>query len=91
MLDLLFGSIANDDEAIDSKNNFGRLFGVCDPVFVGIAMPKAHYASLGEKANPRHFHLLRMIYEERIEGINFVLVIIFLILGAFAWLLFLRF
>ena len=61
--------------------------------FVGIAVLEAHYvfSVLRQEAHIRHYHLLRMIYEEQIEGINFLLVIIFLIPGAFAWLMHKRF
>jgi hypothetical protein len=61
--------------------------------FVVIAVLEVHYvfSVLRQEAHLRHYHLLRMIYEEQIEGINFLLVIIFLIPGAFAWLLYMRF
>ena len=61
--------------------------------FVGLAVLEVHYvfSVLRQEANLRHYHLLRMIYEEQIEGINFILVIIFLVPGVFAWLLHIRF
>jgi hypothetical protein len=61
--------------------------------FVGLFVLEVHYvfSVLRQEANLRHYHLLRMIYEEQIEGINFILVIIFLVPGAFAWLLHIRF
>ena len=61
--------------------------------FVGIALLETHYvfSVLRQEANLRHYHLLRMIYEEQIEGINFVMVIVFLVPGVFAWLLYRRF
>ena len=61
--------------------------------FVGIAILEGHYVFgvLRQEAHLRHYHLLRLIYEEQIEGINFIRVIIFLIPGAFAWLMYTRF
>ena len=61
--------------------------------FVGLVILEVHYvfSVLRQEANLRHYHLLRMIYEEQIEGINFILVIIFLVPGVFAWLLHIRF
>ena len=61
--------------------------------FVGIAILELHYvfSVLREEAHLRHYHLLRIIYEEQIQGINFLLVIIFLIPGAFAWFMYVRF
>ena len=61
--------------------------------YVGIALLEVHYifGVLQQEANLRHYHLLHMIYEEQIEGINFIMVIIFLVPGAFAWLLYRRF
>jgi hypothetical protein len=61
--------------------------------FVGLVVLEVHYvfSVLRQEANLRHYHLLRMIYEEQIEGINFILVIIFLVPGMFAWLLHIRF
>jgi hypothetical protein len=61
--------------------------------FVGIAVLEVHYvfSVLRQEANLRHYHLLYMVYEEQIEGINFILVIIFLVPGAFAWLMHRRF
>jgi len=61
--------------------------------FVGLVVLEVHYvfSVLRQEANLRHYHLLRMIYEEQIEGINFIRVIIFLIPGAFAWLMYTRF
>ena len=61
--------------------------------FVGIAVLEVHYvfSVLRQEAHLRHYHLLRLIYEEQIEGINFLLVIIFLIPCAFAWLMHVRF
>jgi hypothetical protein len=61
--------------------------------FVGIAVLEVHYvfSVLRQEAHLRHYHLLYMIYEEQIEGINFILVIIFLVPGAFAWLMHRRF
>jgi hypothetical protein len=61
--------------------------------FLGIAVLEVHYvfSVLRQEANLRHYHLLHMIYEEQIEGISFVRMIIFLVPGAFAWLLYRRF
>ena len=61
--------------------------------FVGLVILEVHYvfSVLRQEANLRHYHLLRMIYEEQIEGINFILLIIFLVPGVFAWLLHIRF
>lgn len=61
--------------------------------FLGIAILEVHYvfSVLREEAHLRHYHLLYMIYEEQIEGINFLLVIIFLVPGVFAWFMYVRF
>jgi len=60
---------------------------------VGIALLEVHYvfSVLRQEANLRHYHLLYLIYEEQIEGINFIRVVIFLIPGVFAWLMYVRF
>jgi hypothetical protein len=44
-----------------------------------------------DQAVHHHYHILRAIYEEQLEGINLVLLIVFLIPSAFAWLLYTRF
>jgi hypothetical protein len=59
--------------------------------FVGIALLEARYAIGVFRQRPTVHHVLNTIYEEQIEGINFVLMIIFLIPGVFSWAVYRRF
>ena len=59
--------------------------------FVGLALLEARYVIGVFRQRPTVYHLLGTIYEEQIEGINFVLVVIFLIPGVFAWAVYRRF
>ena len=53
--------------------------------FVGIALLEARYVISVFRQRATIQHVLGTIYEEQIEGINFVLMIIFLIPGVFSW------
>ena len=59
--------------------------------FVGIALLEARYVISVFHQRPTVHHMLRTVYEEQIEGINFVLLIIYLIPGVFAWAVYRRF
>jgi hypothetical protein len=59
--------------------------------FVGIALLEARYVISVFRQRPTVHHMLRTIYEEQIEGINFVLMVIFLIPGVFSWAVYRRF
>jgi hypothetical protein len=53
--------------------------------FVGIALLEARYVIGVFRQRATVHHVLGTIYEEQIEGINFVLMIVFLIPGGFSW------
>ena len=59
--------------------------------FVGIALLEARYCISVFRQRPTVHHMVRTIYHEQIEGINFVLLIIYLIPGVFAWAVYRRF
>jgi hypothetical protein len=59
--------------------------------FVGIALLEARYVISVFRQRPTIHHVLNTVYEEQIEGISFVLMIIFLIPGLFAWAVYRRF
>ena len=59
--------------------------------FVGIAVLEARYCINVFRQRPTVNHMLRTVYEEQIEGINFVLLLIFLIPGVFSWAVYRRF
>ena len=59
--------------------------------FVGIAVLEARYVIGVFRQRPTVHHMLRTVYEEQIEGINFVLLLIFLIPGVFSWAVYRRF
>ena len=59
--------------------------------FVGLALLEARYAVSVFRQRATVHRVLGTIYEEQIEGINFVLVIIYLIPGLFAWAVHRRF
>jgi hypothetical protein len=57
--------------------------------FAGLVLLEAWYV-IGiarAEANLRHYHILRVIYEDQ----NFLLLFAFLLPGALAWLMYLRF
>ena len=57
----------------------------------GIALLEARYIISVFRQRATVHHVLGTIYEEQIEGINFVLMIIFLIPGVFSWAVYRRF
>ena len=59
--------------------------------FVGIALLEARYVISVFRQRATIQHVLGTMYEEQIEGINFVLMIIFLIPGVFSWAVYRRF
>ncbi len=59
--------------------------------FVGLAVLEARYVISVLRQRPTVHHVLNTIYEEQIEGINFVLLVIFLIPGVFSWAVYRRF
>ena len=59
--------------------------------FVGLAVLEARYVISVFRQRPTVHHVLNTIYEEQIEGINFVLLLIFLIPGVFSWAVYRRF
>jgi hypothetical protein len=59
--------------------------------FVGLALLEARYVIGVFRQRPTVHHMLSTIYEEQIEGINFVLLLIFLIPGVFSWAVYRRF
>jgi arginine exporter protein ArgO len=59
--------------------------------FVGLAVLEARYVISVFRQRPTVHHVLNTIYEEQIEGINFVLMLIFLIPGVFSWAVYRRF
>jgi len=56
-----------------------------------IGLVEAHYLRNIVRHQSTLHDILRTIYEEQIEGINFVLFIVFLIPGVFAWVVHRRF
>jgi ABC-type methionine transport system permease subunit len=59
--------------------------------FIMIGLFEAHYVTNVIRQKATLHHILGTIYEEQIEGINFVTLVIFLIPGVFAWFMYLRF
>ena len=59
--------------------------------FVGIALLEASYVISVFRQRPTVHHMWKTIYEEQIEGINIVLMIIYLVPGVFAWAVYRRF
>lgn len=59
--------------------------------FILLGLREAHYVRhvLRQEATLRA--ALGVIYEEQIEGINFVILLIFLVPGVFAWFMYRRF
>ena len=58
---------------------------------VMIGLFEAHYVRSVIRQKATLHHVLGTIYEEQIEGINFVLLLIFLIPGVFSWAVYRRF
>ena len=59
--------------------------------FIMIGLFEAHYVTNVIRQKATFHHILGTIYEEQIEGINFVTLVIFLVPGVFAWFMYLRF
>ena len=59
--------------------------------FVFIGLLEAHYVRSVVQHQSTLHDILGIIYEEQIEGINFVVVVVFLIPGVFAWAVHRRF
>jgi hypothetical protein len=59
--------------------------------FAWIGLREAHYVRSVLRHQQGFHDVLGTIYEEQIEGINFVLLVIFLISGLFSWLMYRRF
>ena len=59
--------------------------------FVGLALLEARYVISVFRQRATVHHVLNTIYEEQIEGINSVLMVIFLIPGVFSWAVYRRF
>jgi hypothetical protein len=59
--------------------------------FAGIVLLETRYVISVFRQRATVHHVLNTIYEEQIEGINSVLVIIFLIPGIFSWAVYRRF
>jgi len=59
--------------------------------FALIGLREAHYVRSVLRHQATFYDVLGIIYEEQIEGINFVILIIFLIPGCFSWFMYKRF
>lgn len=59
--------------------------------FVWIGLREAHYVRNVIRQKATLHHVLGTIYEEQIEGINFVTLVIFLVPGVFALFMHFRF
>jgi len=59
--------------------------------FLFIGFREAHYVRSVMRYQTTLRDILGTIYEEQIEGINFVTLIIFLVPGVFAWFMYRRF
>jgi len=59
--------------------------------FLFIGFREAHYVRGVMRHQTTLHDILGTIYEEQIEGINFVTLIIFLVPGVFAWFMYRRF
>jgi hypothetical protein len=59
--------------------------------FVFIGLREAHYVRSVLRHQTTLQDILGIIYEEQIEGINFVILVIFLVPGVFAWFMYRRF
>ena len=59
--------------------------------FVLLALGEAHYVRGILRQQTTLHDVLGTIYEEQIEGINFVMLVVFVIPGVFAWAVYRRF
>jgi len=59
--------------------------------FLFIGLREAHYVRSVIRHQSNLHDILGIIYEEQIEGINFVTLVVFLIPGMFAWFMYSRF
>lgn len=59
--------------------------------FILIGLREAHYVRGVVRHQATLRDVLGIIYEEQIEGINFVILLIFLVPGVFAWVVHRRF
>jgi hypothetical protein len=59
--------------------------------FIVIAVLEVHYVIGVFRQRATFHHMWKTIYEEQIEGINVVLLVIFLIPGVFFWAVYRRF
>ena len=59
--------------------------------FLLIGWREAHYVRSVMRHQSNLRDILGIIYEEQIEGINFVTLVVFLIPGVFAWFMYRRF
>ena len=59
--------------------------------FVGIALLEARYVISVFRQRSTVHHVLGTIYEEQIEGINFIILFVYLVPGLFSWLMYRRF
>ena len=59
--------------------------------FVLLGLGEAHYVRNVLRQQTTLHNILGTIYEEQIEGINFVILVVFLVPGVFAWFMYRRF
>jgi hypothetical protein len=59
--------------------------------FILICLREAHYVRSVMRHQSTLRDILGIIYEEQIEGINFLILLIFLVPGVFAWVMYRRF
>jgi len=59
--------------------------------FILIGLGEAHYVRSVMRQQTTLHNVLGTIYEEQIEGINFVMLVVFVIPGVFAWAVHRRF
>jgi len=59
--------------------------------FIWISLREVYYVTNVIRQKATFHHVLNTIYEEQIEGINFVTLVIFLVPGVFALVIYFRF
>ena len=59
--------------------------------FVLLVLGEAHYVRIVMRQQTALHNVLGTIYEEQVEGINFVMLVVFVIPGVFAWAVYRRF
>jgi len=59
--------------------------------FVFLGLREAHYVTNVVRQQATLSDILGIIYEEQIEGINFITLVIFLVPGVFSWFMYRRF